>query len=56
MKDLEEAGWKKAKSKKTNQITQTDIKQIFKMVDVDNSGVVSRSVSLQICVLERYHV
>lgn len=45
MTDLEEAGWKKAQPKKSKEITQLDIKSIFKLVDVDCSGWVSRKVA-----------
>lgn len=45
MTDLEEAGWRKAKPKASKEITQHDIRSIFKLVDVDRSGWVSRSVS-----------
>ena len=45
MDDLEAAGWTKAKKKAVKEITQTDVKSIFKLVDVDRSGVISRSVS-----------
>ena len=45
MDDLEAAGWTKAKKKAEKAITQTDVKSIFKLVDVDRSGVISRSVS-----------
>ena len=45
MDDLEEAGWTKAKKKAVKEITQTDVKSIFKLVDVDKSGVISRNVS-----------
>ena len=44
MADLEEAGWKKAQPKQSKEITQLDIKSIFKLVDVDCSGWVSRKV------------
>merc|ERR1719220_704125 len=43
MTDLEEAGWKKAKEKTADQVTDIDIKSVFNLVDIDNSGTVSRT-------------
>ena len=46
MKELEEAGWRKAKEKSADQVTDIDIKSVFNLVDIDKSGTVSRTVSL----------
>ena len=46
MTELEEAGWKKAKDKAADQVTDVDIKSVFNLVDIDKSGTVSRTVSL----------
>merc|ERR1712083_496190 len=43
MAELEEAGWKKAKEKTADQVTDIDIKSVFNLVDIDNSGTVSRT-------------
>ena len=48
MAELEQAGWKKAGEKKAEEVTELDIKDIFKLVDMDNSGTVSRTVRLRI--------
>ena len=45
MGELEEAGWKKAKEKTADQVTDIDIKSVFNLVDIDKSGTVSRTVS-----------
>ena len=45
MAELEEAGWKKAKEKTADQVTDIDIKSVFNLVDIDKSGTVSRTVS-----------
>ena len=44
MTELEEAGWKKAKDKAADQVTDVDIKSVFNLVDIDKSGTVSRTV------------
>ena len=45
MKELEVAGWKKYSKKASGGgISELDIKSIFKMVDVDKSGSISRRV------------
>merc|ERR1711936_1165076 len=43
MKELEEAGWRKAKEKSADQVTDIDIKSVFNLVDIDKSGTVSRT-------------
>merc|ERR1712087_421460 len=43
MTELEEAGWKKAKDKAADQVTDVDIKSVFNLVDIDKSGTVSRT-------------
>merc|ERR1712050_167206 len=43
MAELEDAGWKKAADKKAEEVTEVDIKSIFKLVDMDDSGTVSRT-------------
>ena len=45
MLELENAGWKKAQDKSADQVTDVDIKSVFNLVDIDNSGTVSRTVS-----------
>ena len=47
MAELEEAGWKKAADKKAEEVTEVDIRAIFNLVDMDNSGTVSRTVSFR---------
>ena len=44
MTELEDAGWKKAKEKGADQVTDVDIKSVFNLVDIDKSGTVSRTV------------
>ncbi|XP_023329128.1 calmodulin [Eurytemora carolleeae] len=51
MRELEEAGWKKAAEKKKEDITETDIKAIFNLVDVDKSGSLSRKEGNMACKL-----
>ena len=48
MLELEKAGWKKAQDKSADQVTDVDIKSVFNLVDIDNSGTVSRTVSFQV--------
>ena len=48
MLELENAGWKKAQDKSADQVTDVDIKSVFNLVDIDNSGTVSRTVSFQV--------
>jgi len=43
MTELEEAGWKKAREKSADQVTDIDIKSVFNLVDIDKSGTVSRT-------------
>merc|ERR1739838_460433 len=43
MGELEEAGWRKQKPKKGKDITEMDVKAIFRIVDVDKSGNISRT-------------
>ena len=60
MAELEEAGWRKMKPKKilryiilqginfcfqTKDLSEMDVKAIFRLVDVDKSGNISRTVS-----------
>ena len=47
MAELEEAGWKKAKDKPADEVTDVDIKSVFTLVDMDKSGTVSRIVSIE---------
>ena len=44
MKELEDAGWRKAKEKSADQVTDIDIRSVFNLVDIDKSGTVSRTV------------
>ena len=44
MTELEDAGWRKAKEKAADQVTDVDIKSVFNLVDIDKSGTVSRTV------------
>ena len=46
MTELEEAGWRKAKDKTADQVTDVDIKSVFNLVDIDKSGTVSRTVGV----------
>ena len=46
MKQLEAVGWVRVQRKKPDELTELDIDEIFKMIDVDKSGSISRSVSL----------
>ena len=45
MKQLEAVGWVRVKRKESDELTELDIDEIFKMIDVDKSGSISRSVS-----------
>ena len=45
MQQLESVGWVKVQKKESNQLTELDVDEIFKMIDVDKSGSISRSVS-----------
>jgi hypothetical protein len=42
--ELKEAGWTKSAEKPVDQILNKDIKEIFRLVDKDRSGEVSRTV------------
>ena len=44
MVELKEAGWTKSAEKPVDQILNKDIKEIFRLVDKDRSGEVSRTV------------
>ena len=46
MRKLEDVGWIKAEKTERDEITELDINAIFKMIDVDKSGSVSRQVSI----------
>ena len=46
MEQLESVGWKKVSDQGTNDMTELDITKIFKMIDVDQSGTVSRMVCM----------
>ena len=46
MKQLEAVGWVRVQRKKPDELPELDIDEIFKMIDVDKSGSISRSVSL----------
>merc|ERR1712179_68518 len=43
MAELEEAGWRRVNPKKGKEISEMDVKAIFRMVDVDKSGNISRT-------------
>ena len=45
MEQLESVGWVRVEKKESIEITQLDVDEIFKMIDVDKSGAISRSVS-----------
>ena len=45
MEQLESVGWVRVEKKESFEITQLDVDEIFKMIDVDKSGAISRSVS-----------
>ena len=45
MEQLESVGWVKVSQLEKNEITELDITEIFKMIDVDKSGSVSRRVN-----------
>ena len=46
MNQLESVGWVRVQRKESEELTELDIDEIFKMIDVDKSGSISRSVSL----------
>ena len=46
MTQLEAVGWVRVQKKESEELTELDIDEIFKMIDVDKSGSISRSVSL----------
>ena len=54
MKELEKVGWKKSQDKSVDDITNSDIKDVFLMVDLDNSGEVSRTVRLEFSTKNKY--
>ena len=45
MTQLETVGWVRVQRKESDELTELDIDEIFKMIDVDKSGSISRSVS-----------
>ena len=45
MTQLEAVGWVRVQRKESDELTELDIDEIFKMIDVDKSGSISRSVS-----------
>lgn len=45
MTQLETVGWVRVQRKESVELTELDIDEIFKMIDVDKSGSISRSVS-----------
>ena len=45
MTQLEAVGWVRVQKKESEELTELDIDEIFKMIDVDKSGSISRSVS-----------
>lgn len=46
MEELEDVGWRRFEKKEEgDEISDLDIKEMFKMVDVDKSGLVSRRVT-----------
>ena len=54
MSQLESVGWVRVERKESEEITELDIDEIFRMIDVDKSGAISRSVScvplLSVCI------
>ena len=44
MKQLETVGWVRVQKKESTELTEIDIDEIFKMIDVDKSGSISRCV------------
>ena len=46
MGQLESVGWQKVTKKDATEMTELDISKIFKIIDVDKSGSVSRMVSI----------
>ena len=51
MEELEKAGWKKSKDKAAYDITNSDTKDVFLILDVDCSGEISRTVRINIRIL-----
>ena len=45
MSQLENVGWVRVEKKESEEITELDVDEIFRMIDVDKSGAISRSVS-----------
>lgn len=45
MEQLESVGWVRVEKKESFEMTELDVDEIFKMIDVDKSGAISRSVS-----------
>ena len=54
MQQLESVGWVKVQKKESNQLTELDVDEIFKMIDVDKSGSISRSVSTDQCTVGNF--
>lgn len=48
MSQLENVGWVRVEKKESEEITELDVDEIFRMIDVDKSGAISRSVSWQL--------
>ena len=46
MGQLESVGWQKVTKKDATEMTELDISKVFKIIDVDKSGSVSRTVSI----------
>ena len=46
MDQLETVGWQNVEKKDGKEMTELDISEIFKMIDVDKSGAVSRRVDI----------
>lgn len=56
MEELQQAGWKQAEKKKSQDITEEDLRTIFNLVDIDRSGAVTKRVSTRKCQRQRMQI
>jgi hypothetical protein len=54
MDTVKDLGWSRFSKKENSDISELDLKAVFKMVDMDNSGNISRTVSQEKNVHHNY--
>ena len=47
METVKEVGWSRFAKKENSDISELDLRTVFKLVDIDNSGNISRTVSFR---------